>query len=141
MGADEGRWPSQTIERLRLGLDFTGRDYAEAMRAREAWRRVAEGAFAEVDLILSPTVPVATPWIEDGRSLFETTRSVTRNTYAGAFGGYPGLSLPCGQTGDGMPIGVQIEAGWWQEPLLLRAGVAYQRTTDWHLRRPQMKRP
>ena len=70
--------------------------------------------------------------------MLEATRDASRNTYAGGFGANPGLSLPCGFTGDHMPIGMQMEAAWWREPLLLRAGVAYQSVTDWHLAKPPL---
>jgi aspartyl-tRNA(Asn)/glutamyl-tRNA(Gln) amidotransferase subunit A len=45
---------------------------------------------------------------------------------------------PCGFTAAGLPVGLQLEAAWWQEPTLLRAGVAYQLQTDWHRVRPPM---
>ena len=69
-------------------------------------------------------------------SLLEATRDATRNTYLGAFAQLPGLSVPCGLNTDGLPIGLQLEAAWWQEPLLLRAGHAYQQVTEHHLQRP-----
>jgi len=130
------KWGSQTIERMKLALDFTSRDYARAMRARENWRRTLKRAFEQVDMLAVPTLPQITPPIEDDRSLFEATKRVAANTYAGAFGALPGLSIPCGATSEGLPIGLLLEAPSWQEPLLLRAGHAYQQVTDWHLRRP-----
>jgi aspartyl-tRNA(Asn)/glutamyl-tRNA(Gln) amidotransferase subunit A len=130
------RWGQQTIERMRLALDYSSRDYARAMRAREHWMRTLKRTFATVDMLAMPTVPQLTPPIEDDRSLFEATKRVAANTYAGAFGALPGLSIPCGASGNGLPIGLLLEAAWWQEPLLLRAGHAYQQATDWHLRQP-----
>jgi aspartyl-tRNA(Asn)/glutamyl-tRNA(Gln) amidotransferase subunit A len=130
------RWASQTLERMRMGLKYTGADYARAMRQREDWCRVLEGVFGQVDVLLSPASPTVAPLIDDDRTLFEATRAVTLNTYAGAFGRLPGLSLPCGFSAEGLPIGLQLEAAPWNEPTLLRAGWAYQSATDWHLRRP-----
>lgn len=132
-------WGAQTIERMRLALDFTSRDYAGAMRAREHWMRTLKRTFETVDLIAVPTLPQVTPPIEDDRSLFEATKRVAANTYAGAFGALPGLSIPCGASSGGLPIGLLLEGPWWQEPLLLRAGHAYQQVTNWHLRRPELK--
>lgn len=128
----------QVLARMRTGLGYTSVDYARALRARERWRHALAGVFAEVDLLLSPTVHTRVPPIEEDRSLLEATRDATRNTYAGAFAQLPGLSVPCGFTSDGLPVGLQLEARWWHEPLLLRAGHAYQQVTDWHLRRPPM---
>lgn len=130
------RWAAQTLERIRKGVQYTGADYARAMRERERWSRLLETTFETVDLIASPTSAGLAPPIQDSRSLYEATRAVTQNTYAGAFGRLPGLSLPCGISKGGLPIGLQLEAASWNEALLLRAGWAYQSVTDWHLRRP-----
>ena len=120
------RWSPQTLERMRMGLAYTGVDYARSMRQRELWCRTLEGVFREVDLIISPTSPIIAPPIEDGRSLFEATRAATQNTYAGAFGCLASLSIPCGFSSEGLPIGLQIEAAPWNEPLALQAGWAFQ---------------
>jgi aspartyl-tRNA(Asn)/glutamyl-tRNA(Gln) amidotransferase subunit A len=134
-GSDD-KWGAQTIERMRIALKFTSRDYAAALRAKEAWQRTLANAFAEADILLTPTVPQLAPPIEDNKSLYETTTRVGANTYAGALGTLPGLSVPCGVSKGGLPIGMQLEAKWWNEPMLLRAGHAFQQVTDWHLRRP-----
>ena len=132
------KWGQQTIERLRMGLEFSGTDYARSMRAREAWQRTLKRAFETVDMIALPTLPQLPPPIEDDRSLYAATKRVGANTYAGAFGKLPGLSIPCGASSGGLPIGLMLEAPWWQEPLLLRAGHAYQQVTEWHKRRPAL---
>jgi aspartyl-tRNA(Asn)/glutamyl-tRNA(Gln) amidotransferase subunit A len=126
------------FERLSEGLKFTGVDYANALRAQEAWKHRLERLFGEIDILLSPTLPSLVPPIEEDRSLHEATRHATRNTYAGSLGQLPGLSVPCGFSSDGLPIGMQLEAAWWREPLLLQVGDAYQRRTDWHLRKPPL---
>ena len=99
---------------------------------------IQDRLFGEIDILLSPTAPVGGPPIEDGSSLLEATRAMTKNTYAGAFGHLPGLSVPCGRTRLGLPIGLQIEAAWWAESLLLRAGCAYQSCTTFHLEQPML---
>ena len=136
-GHDE-KWGAQTIERMRMALQHTSRDYARALRAKEEWQRTLARVFVDHDLVLTPTTPHPPPPIEDNRSLYEATTRVAANTYAGAFGSLPGLSIPCGATKDGLPIGLQLEAAWWREPVLLRAGQAFQKVSDWHLRRPQL---
>lgn len=130
------RWAAQTLERMRMGLRYTGVDYARAMRRREAWGRTLEGLFQEVDLLVSPTSPTVAPLIDDNRTLFEATRAVTENTYAGAFGRIPGLSVPCGFSPEGLPIGLQLEAARWNELTVLQAGCAFQSVTGWHQRCP-----
>ena len=54
------------------------------------------------------------------------------------FGALPGLSVPCGRSRNGLPLGLMLESAWWREPLLLRAGHAYQQATDWHTMRPML---
>ena len=94
--------------------------------------------FLDIHILVSPTTPAEPPLIEEDKSLLEATRDASRNTYAGGFGAYPGLSLPCGFDGGGLPIGMQLEAAWWREPMLLRASAAYHAVADWHLAEPPM---
>lgn len=131
-------WAPQTLERMRMGLTFTGTDYARAMRHREAWVRQMQAVFNHVDILLSPTTKTAAPPIIEDRNLFEATRAVTSNTYAGAFAKIPGLSVPCGFSSLGLPIGLMLEAAAWNEPLLLKVGCAFQDATDWHAYRPDL---
>ncbi len=126
----------QVYERMTVGREFSSVDYARAQRGREAWWASLGRLFDEVDILISPTTPAPPPLIEDDRSLLEATRDASRNTYAGGFGGIPGLSLPCGFSAGGLPVGVQLEAAWWREPMLLRAGTAFQTATEWHLAVP-----
>ena len=127
-----------TAVRMRTGFDYTGADYASAMRVRAVWRRTLLDVFQRVDILLSPTVHTEVPLIDDNKDLLSATRDATRNTYAGAFGQIPGLSVPCGFSAGGLPVGLQLEAAWWQEPLLLRVGYCFQQATDWHLRQPPL---
>lgn len=128
------KFDTQVRERMTVGLTYRAVDYAHAMRQRERWRERLAHVFSEVDVLLSPTVHTPVPEIDDNKSLLQATKDATRNTYAGAFGQIPGLSIPCGFSADGLPVGLQLEAKWWDEPTLLRVGRAFQRDTDWHLR-------
>ena len=131
-------WSPQTLERMRMGLSYTGTDYARAMRHREAWVRQMQNAFKKIDVLLSPTTKTVAPPIIEDRNLFEATRAVTANTYVGAFAKIPGLSVPCGLSAQGLPIGLMLEAAAWNEPLLLQVGCAFQDVTDWHTLRPAL---
>jgi aspartyl-tRNA(Asn)/glutamyl-tRNA(Gln) amidotransferase subunit A len=127
---------AQVYERMSRGRAFSAVDYAQAERFRAAWRSNLRKLFTQVDVLLFPTTPFTAPLIEDGAHLADATRHATRFAYGGGLAGLPGLSLPCGITKGGLPIGALLEAAWFNEAALLRAGRAWQRITDWHLRRP-----
>ena len=131
----------QVRERMIKGRDRTGVDYARASRFRETWRKALREVFEGVDLLLFPSAPYPASQIEDGVHLEDATRHATRFTYGGGLAGNPGLSLPCGFTRTGLPIGALLEAAWWNETALIRAVKAWQQLTDWHLRRPPAARP
>jgi aspartyl-tRNA(Asn)/glutamyl-tRNA(Gln) amidotransferase subunit A len=57
-------------------------------------------------------------------------------TVPASLAGLPALSVPCGFTADGLPVGLQLIAPPLREDLLLQVAHAYQQVTDWHLRRP-----
>ena len=107
-----------------------------ALRARERWNRVLERAMEEVDVILTPTSPVTAPLIRDSADMLSITHHITRFTYLFSWAGMPGLSLPCGFTTAGMPIGMLLNSRPFEEGLLMQIGAAYQRDSDWHQRRP-----
>ena len=88
-----------------------------------------------VDVLLCPTAPVPAPLAEESADMVATTHRLTAFTFPFSWAGVPGISLPCGFTPDGLPIGVQITARHWREGQLLRIGAAYQSATDWHIRR------
>jgi aspartyl-tRNA(Asn)/glutamyl-tRNA(Gln) amidotransferase subunit A len=123
-------------ERMKMGLEYSGADYAAALRFKEQWMRTIGACFEAVDAILTPTTPVPALPLEDAPDLHELTARAASLTYAGSLASIPGLSLPCGFTQGGLPVGLMLQAAWWQDPLLLRAGCAYQSATDWHMRRP-----
>ncbi len=122
--------------RLINGQKYSAVEYAGALRAREAWHRSLADVFEQVDILAAPTTPADPPPIDDDRALLEATRDASRNTYPGGLGAIPGLSVPCGFSAAGLPVGLQLEGAWWREALLLQAGRAYQSVTEWHLARP-----
>ena len=121
---------------MQRGLEISGVDYAAAMRFKEQWMRTIAEAFKAVDLILCPTTPISALPLEDAPDLHELTARTASLTYAGSLASIPGLSVPCGFTSDGLPVGLMLQSAWCNDPLLLRAGCAYQSATDWHEQRP-----
>jgi aspartyl-tRNA(Asn)/glutamyl-tRNA(Gln) amidotransferase subunit A len=123
--------------RLLLGAAVTGSEYAAYRQWSRGWLRSLELAFRNVDLILAPSAETTAPRA-DGAETITTTRRLTRLTYAWTLAGLPSASLPCGFDRFGLPVGVQLAAAPFREATLVRAGAAYQRETDWHLREPAL---
>ena len=126
------------LDRILLGRDISGRDYAAALRARERWNRVIDRALQDVDVILTPTTPRAAPLIESSTDMLATTHHLTRFTYLFSWSGLPGLSIPCGFTAEGLPIGALLNSRPYEEGTLFRIGSVYQASTDWHNRKPPL---
>ena len=122
-------------ERMMIGRNASGTDYARAMRAKERWMRGVSEAFEQVDAILTPTVAGPAPLAEASQEMIRATRDLTRFTFVWSFAEVPALSVPCGFTADGLPLGLQLVGAWWSEASLLALGHFFQRETDYHLRR------
>ena len=126
------------LDRILLGRDIAGCDYAAALRARERWNRTVDRTLEQVDVILTPTTPITAPLVEESSDMLSTTHHLTRFTYLFSWAGLPGLSVPCGFTSAGMPIGMLLNGRPWEETLLFQIGHSYQNDTDWHSRRPPL---
>jgi aspartyl-tRNA(Asn)/glutamyl-tRNA(Gln) amidotransferase subunit A len=123
--------------RLELGRSVTGVEYAQGVEERRRWRRTVARAWEQVDVVLSPATAIVAP--PAGAEALATTRQLTRLTWPWSIAGCPALSLPCGFSREGLPVGLQLAAAPWHEETLLAAGVTYQHATDWHLREPPLQ--
>jgi aspartyl-tRNA(Asn)/glutamyl-tRNA(Gln) amidotransferase subunit A len=97
--------------------------------------------FADVDALVGPTVPVANPKIADLHpgeqgTLRQAEIAALRNTRPFNIYGLPAISVPCGFTRGGLPVGLQIAGPPWGEAVVLRLACAYEQATAWHKRRP-----
>lgn len=124
-------------ERLRDGAAVTSAEYSQARRTQTLLRRQFEFFFKKFDILLTPTTPIPAPLIE-GTNAVEQARLLTRFTAPFNLTGLPALSLPCGFTPKGLPIGLQVISKPWAEAHVLRAAYAYEQATDWHLRMPNL---
>ena len=125
-------------QRLETGAAYTSGEYILARRTQSILRRQFENFFDDFDLLLTATTPIAAPPIE-GPDAVEQAARLTRFTSPFNLTGLPAISLPCGYTGQGLPIGLQIVTRPLGEAALLRAANAYEGATEWHLRRPDLK--
>ena len=122
-------------QRLETGRAFTSTEYALARRTQSETRRRFDALFARYDILLLPATPIPAPLIE-GNDAVEQARRLTRFTAPFNLAGLPALSIPCGFSDGGLPIGSQLAARAWNEAGLLRAARAYERQVDWGARRP-----
>ena len=124
-------------EMLENGQKFSAADYVTAVRSRERTRREFAQAFEQVDFVLTPTVPVPAPLrsmmdASDGSDSNLIRPRLTQNTRIFNLLGLPAISVPCGFTKEGLPVGLQIAGRWWAEGELLRVAHAYEQATPWH---------
>jgi aspartyl-tRNA(Asn)/glutamyl-tRNA(Gln) amidotransferase subunit A len=122
--------------------DASAMDYMHAIRAHTALCARAQRALGEVEAILTPTTMVpALPLAEvdaslDAYKLWNPRYS--RNTRVGNMLGLCSLTVPCGFTSKGLPIGLMITGKAFDEATILRLGYAYEQATDWHQRTPDL---
>lgn len=129
-------------ERMKNGKDVSGPDYFEKTRRWSALRREANRTLAHVDALLVPTciippLPVA-PLAANLDVYMQRNGQYLRNTAIGNILMLCGLSLPCGFTSLGFPIGLMIYGKAFDEATVLRVGHAYEQATAWHDRHPEL---
>jgi len=112
--------------------------YLKAQQVRTLIKADFEAALREVDVIACPVSPTTAFRIgekaDDPLSMYLADIFTLSLNLAGL----PGLSLPCGFDGSGLPIGLQLIAGAFAEETLLRAAFGYEQATDWHRRKPEL---
>jgi len=93
-------------------------------------------AFARCDIIAGPTAP--TPAFTLGAKTDDPVQMYLNDifTIAGNLTGMPALSIPCGFSREGLPIGLQLQADAFEEARLLEVAHRFQQVTDWHARAP-----
>jgi len=111
--------------------------YLKAQRVRRLIARDFADAFARCDLIMGPTSPSTA--FELGAKSDDPVQMYLNDifTIPAPLAGLPGLSIPCGFDGKGLPVGLQIMGNYFAEAKMLGAAHHYQQATDWHLRVPR----
>ena len=128
--------------RMIQGRDIPAHEYLQSLRDWEAVRAKVLERLKDIDALLLPTTPVpARPVAEvdaDLETYFQWNMTYLRNSSIGNILKLCGLSLPCGFSGTGLPIGLMLYAKPFQEATLLRVGQAYQSATPWHEAAPDI---
>jgi aspartyl-tRNA(Asn)/glutamyl-tRNA(Gln) amidotransferase subunit A len=122
---------------LRVGALVSASDYLQAQRVRERVRQEMLGALRQVDVIAAPTS--AGP-AERFDAMAPASDRFTRVNLTQPFSlaGVPAISLPCGFSGGGLPIGLQLAGRPFDEATVLRAAFAYEQATGWHTMHPPL---
>ncbi|HWF71956.1 MAG TPA: amidase [Solirubrobacteraceae bacterium] len=125
---------------LPLGACFSGADYVQSQRVRRVAQRALASVFADVDVIAMPAASRVAPRYDHllEASTLEVLAGI-HTMYWDAVGN-PALVVPMGFNADGLPLSLQLAARPFEEELLVRAGDAYQRATNWHLQVPALAR-
>jgi aspartyl-tRNA(Asn)/glutamyl-tRNA(Gln) amidotransferase subunit A len=112
--------------------------YLRAQKVRTLIRRDFLDAYRDVDVIVTPTSP--TPAFRKGEKAADPLAMYLNDIYTIGvnLAGLPGMSIPCGFTAGGLPIGLQLIGQPFKETELLAVASAYERRTEWHLRRPRL---
>jgi aspartyl-tRNA(Asn)/glutamyl-tRNA(Gln) amidotransferase subunit A len=112
--------------------------YLKALKVRRLIKDDFDRAFAQCDVVAGPTSPV--PPFRIGEKADDPLSMYLSDIYtiSANLAGICGVSIPCGFTKAGLPIGLQLQAPPFEEEKLLRAARLYERATDWHTRRPTL---
>jgi aspartyl-tRNA(Asn)/glutamyl-tRNA(Gln) amidotransferase subunit A len=129
---------------LEAGELYLATHYIQAQRYRTVLRDQFADVLHDFDAILTPTVPFTAPpvgatavTLEAGEEL-DIITAVMRYNALPPLVGMPALSVPCGFSDDGLPVGMQLIGRPFDEATLLRLGHGYQGLTEWHLRAPEL---
>jgi len=130
-------------DRLETGALTPATDYIVAQQARRLFNRELAEVMTDFDLLLTPTVALGAPCIDQPSVTIEgstlpAVAVLARLTRPFNISGIPTVTVPSGFTEDGMPIGLQIAGRAFDEATVLRAAYAYEQATDWHSRRPTL---
>jgi aspartyl-tRNA(Asn)/glutamyl-tRNA(Gln) amidotransferase subunit A len=116
-------------------------EYIRARWELELMRRTIDDAFTDFDLVVFPTHRTPPTTVQEALKIDQSDEPrnprANSNAYFSATG-LPGLSVPCGFTSSGLPIGLEIAGPRFSESRILALAQAFERATDWHKRRPNL---
>jgi aspartyl-tRNA(Asn)/glutamyl-tRNA(Gln) amidotransferase subunit A len=129
--------------RLNLGGAVMASQYLKAQAVRRRVRENFSRVFQKVDVIVTPQLPITAPKLNQGsvswgRKTEAVPSALTRFTRIYNLVGIPSLSIPCGFSKVGLPIGLQIAGKPFDEATVLKVGHAYESNTRWKDRHPRL---
>lgn len=129
-----GRYHPGTLKSIEMGRNVPASEYIRARRAMEDLRAGSGRLFADADVLITPSAPAAAFEFGKPAGLVFLRNSAPWNMF-----GLPSISIPCGFTNSGLPLGMQITGPNGRDDLVLGFAAAYQQVTDWHTRRPTVR--
>jgi aspartyl-tRNA(Asn)/glutamyl-tRNA(Gln) amidotransferase subunit A len=127
-----GKYARQSIM---LGSLFSGSDYVQAQRFRSVFKAECLAVLGpQADVLVMPTMLNVAPRMDE----YNADALIHAPSFMSAWNvtGFPAISIPCGFSETGLPIGMQVVGRPFDEPTVFKAADAYQQLTDWHLRVP-----
>jgi aspartyl-tRNA(Asn)/glutamyl-tRNA(Gln) amidotransferase subunit A len=122
--------------RIGGGAFYTAAEYQQALQLRRLWVEEVDAALQSVDAMVMPTLPFPAITIDHQLAGPPDTSWGTRQFN---LSGHPAVSIPCGFTGAGLPVGLQVVGKAFDESMVFRVAHAYEQATNWHLRRPPLR--
>jgi aspartyl-tRNA(Asn)/glutamyl-tRNA(Gln) amidotransferase subunit A len=132
----------ETLRRIRSGENISEAQIEAGKRDLAKARSEIQSVFASLDFLVTPAVPIPAPPLAELKQNPDLLRPrelvLLRNTRPFNVWGLPAISVPCGFTTAGLPIGLQIAGPAWSEAAVLRLAYAYEQATTWHKREPSL---
>ena len=144
----QGYFPARAAEygadvrkRLELGREVRAVDYLNAFAVKREIEKEFQTAYARVDAIIAPTLPIAAPRLGENEVTIEGEKESVRSALVrlnrpANLTGDPAISIPCGFTRAGLPIGLQLIGPHWSEARLFAIALAYEDASEWHKQHP-----
>jgi len=128
--------------RMIEGRKLAATEYYDELRQWMRWRKDVMETLRDVDAVIAPTTMIPAAPLQEVDANFDQymayNSKYSRNTYFGNILNLCGVSLPCGFTAAGLPVGLMIYAKTFQEDVALRVAYAYEQATSWHERQPDL---
>ncbi|HXR10279.1 MAG TPA: amidase family protein, partial [Candidatus Acidoferrales bacterium] len=136
-------YSEEVRQRIEAGAKVPAHRYLAGFDVRKRLLAEFNAAFQTVDVIVAPTVPVPAPPIgaesvQIDREDIDTRRAVVGHSRPANLTGLPSISIPCGFTREGLPIGLQLIGRAFDETTLLRIALTYESAQDWGARHPNV---
>ncbi|WP_194165631.1 amidase [Oceanobacillus sp. CFH 90083] len=125
------KYSKELVQTFERGNNILAFEYLNALKTREAWKLKMDKLLEEVDIMITPTMPILPPYIEEeqvfnGKEYESIGDYMVKYTSPFNFTGHPALTLPSGMKKDGLSVGFQMVTSYYREELLFRVGKVYE---------------